>query len=159
MQRHWIEDLTGRTIRAPARYEPARIAASRLITAERRKECFDKTVGRQHRCFCCMALLVFTMEEEFTYNTDRRNATKPKVRIHEAGHVYAHSLGGPDLLWNLVPLCHGCNVRMQRQLAFEFIEREAAGAPILDTAEYKAARANFDINFAAYKIANPELFV
>ena len=48
---------------------------------------------------------------------------------------------------------------MKRQLAFEFIEREAASAPILDTAEYKVARANFDINFAAYKIANPELFV
>ena len=43
--------------------------------------------------------------------------------------------------------------------------REAAGLPLwplarlLDTTEYKAARANFDINFAAYKIANPELFV
>jgi hypothetical protein len=45
--------------------EPARIAASRLITPERRRECFEQTVKRQHRCFCCLALLTFTMDEEF----------------------------------------------------------------------------------------------
>ena len=65
VQRHWIEDLTGRTVRATQRYEPARIAASRLITPERRRECFEQTVKRQHRCFCCLALLTFTMDEEF----------------------------------------------------------------------------------------------
>ena len=57
VQRHWMEDLSGRTVRAPQRYEPARLAASRLITRERRRECFEQTVKRQHRCFCCLALL------------------------------------------------------------------------------------------------------
>ena len=106
-----------------------------------------------------MALLTFTMDEEFRHNTDSRNKGQEQVRIHAAGHVYAHSLGGPDLLWNLIPLCHGCNCRMGRHLAFDWIEQKAAGAPVLDTAEYKEARARFDIEFAAYKIANPELFV
>jgi hypothetical protein len=51
------------TSRPPSRYEPERLAASRLITDERRRECYDNTLGGQHRCFSCLALLCFTMRE------------------------------------------------------------------------------------------------
>jgi hypothetical protein len=66
--------------------------------------------------------------------------------------------GGPDIWWNLIPLCHGCNYRMGRQMAFTWIERKGAAAA-RSTHEYKAARQHFTTHFAAFKLRNPELFV
>ena len=124
-----VVDLTGWRIRAPSRYEPERVAASRLITADERRACFDRTLSGEHRCFCCLAVLVFTMEEEFTTNVGHVGNDVAYVRCHEAGHVLAHSIGKPVIgdrvneLWNVIPLCHSCNVRMGRMNAFSFIEK------------------------------------
>ena len=46
----YYELVDGRARRPPSRYEPARLAASRQISTERRKECFEQTiVGQQGR--------------------------------------------------------------------------------------------------------------
>ena len=78
------------------------------------------------------------------------------VRCHEAGHVFAHSLGGPDELWNLVPLCHACNGLMRRNQAFDWIEKLVPDR--VHHEDYTSAKDEFVIQFATFKIANPELF-
>jgi hypothetical protein len=141
-----VVDLSGRCIRAPSRYVPERLAASRCISEAQRRVCFNRTLDGQHRCFCCLALLVFTMEEEFQIN--RTAVDDKKVRCHEAGHCLAHSLGKPvigdhvDEKWNLIPLCHSCNVRMGRQNAFAFIEKVQPTR--MAKAEIRMARAEFE---------------
>ena len=146
--------INSRVSRAPSRYEPERLAASRLITAERRRECYDKTLGGQHRCFSCLALLCFTLRDEVQSNVAADDAGR--VRCHEAGHVFAHSLGGPDELWNLVPLCHACNGLMRRNQAFDWIEKLVPDR--VHHEDYTSAKDEFVIQFATFKIANPELF-
>ena len=143
-----IIDLTGRRVRAPSWYMSERVAASRIITRDRRLECFNKTLGGKHRCFSCFALLIFTMDEEFTINTDVDTLDADKVRCHEAGHIFAHSLGKPiigddiDGSWNLMPLCHNCNCRMGRQLAWTFIA--ASHATHLHMQEFVDAKAHYE---------------
>ena len=67
------------------------------------------------------------MWEEYDVNTSPATLDCDKVRCHEAGHIVAHSVGKPiigdeiDGSWNLIPLCHNCNCRMGRQLAWDFI--------------------------------------
>ena len=149
----YYELVDGRARRPPSRYEPDRLAASRRITRERRKECFDQTIAGQHRCFSCFCLLVFTMDEEYRINTDPDTSDADKVRCHEAGHVYPHSKAAvefsdrdlADALWNLIPLCHNCNCRMGRQQAFQFID---AGNPTMrDVPEYIEQKQQFERNF------------
>lgn len=146
----WAEDLTGRTVRAPQRFEPARYTASRAITDVQRKKCFNTKLQQRHRCFCCFQLLVFTMWEEYAINTDPSTATSEKVRCFEAGHVYPHSKGHPiigdaiDGDWNLIPLCHSCNVVMNVRIAFDFI-RELHPAHLTDRT-YQAAEQRYNDN-------------
>lgn len=141
-------DMSGRRVRKPSRYEPERLAASRMISTEQRQACFNRTLTGEHRCFCCLSLLCFTMEEEFTINTDQNTLDADKVRCHEAGHVLAHSRGKPvigdevDEIWNLIPLCHSCNVRMGRQNAFTFINKTDAAH--LAHPSYQQAEALFN---------------
>jgi hypothetical protein len=145
-----VVDLVGRRTRAPAWYEPCRLAASRRITEVRRRQCFNQKLDGRHRCFCCYALLVFSMQEEFTINTGVNTPDAEKVRCHEAGHVFAHSKGvilfpdDVDSLWNLIPLCHNCNTRMGRQLAFQFIG--ASNPPHCTSVDYTTQKHLFERN-------------
>ena len=90
------------------------------------------------------------MDEEHEVNTSSATLDCDKVRCHEAGHIYAHSLGAPiigdaiDDFWNLVPLCHNCNCRMGRQLVWDFIAR--SNASHLHLPEYVAAKALYEQN-------------
>ena len=84
-----------RSRQAPPRYVPERLAAARTITTTRRRECFEnKQIDGAPRCFCCLSLLCFTMDEEIEMNTSLW--CEEKARCHEVGHVFPHSRGGSD---------------------------------------------------------------
>ena len=144
-----VIDLSGRRVRAPTRYEPERIAASRTVNVHRRRQCFNRTLGGEHRCFCCFCLLVFSYDDEYRINTAPGTANCDKVRAMEAGHIYAHSRGvaliGHDIdgLWNLMPLCHTCNARMGTQTAWDFIAVQS-NVHHLHTPDYVAAQALYE---------------
>ena len=88
------------------------------------------------------------MWEEYDVNTSPATLDCDKVRCHEAGHIVAHSVGKPiigdeiDGSWNLIPLCHNCNCRMGRQLAWDFIAASVAGH--LHLPGYVNAKAQFE---------------
>lgn len=52
--------------------------------------------------------------------TIKKDAKKGSKLHWERGHIYALSLGGPDLYPNLIPLCTNCNGKMGNTSMWEY---------------------------------------
>ena len=137
------EVIDGRVRRPPSRYEPERLRASRAVSVSLRLRCFRLTIGGRHCCFSCGMTLCSSMAEELRINANPRTAAADHVRTVEAGHVHAHARGGPDELWNLIPLCHSCNCQMQVNLAFDWIESRRPAPAHVNHPDYIARKQCF----------------
>ena len=113
--------MTDRERKAPDRYEPdEREQASRGLHDRLRLAVFtQRSVDGRCACFCCGRRLVMSKDEAVRCNVTAKECSD-YCTVMEAGHVLAHSRGGPDIFVNLWPSCTDCNGRMGRELFHEF---------------------------------------
>ena len=113
--------MTDRERKAPDRYEPdEREHASHGLHDRLRLAVFtQRSVDGRCACFCCGRRLVMSKDEAVRCNVTAKECSD-YCTVMEAGHVLAHSRGGPDIFVNLWPSCTDCNGRMGRELFHEF---------------------------------------